>query len=252
MAAVARISITPVKAFALDHPDEVLLTERGVVENRRFYLTDPAGNRFSSSGNAWPGRFRARYDAGAEILRVRLPGGEEVEGSARGNGDVVRSEVSGRDVEAEIVDGPWTGALTEAAGKPARIARARDAGDTYQHVASLLSLASVERLAAEAGVLVDARRFRMLFLLDGCDAHEEDSWSGRLVRIGRAVVRVGGPIPRCAVTTRDPETGARDLDTLGLINGYRGHRRGQPPDFGMYADVVEPGRVRAGDPVEPL
>jgi uncharacterized protein YcbX len=249
---VARISVTPVKNFALEPPAEVLLTEHGVLENRRFYVVEPDGTRFSSSGNAWPNRFRARYDPGDEVLYVRLPNGEEVEGSARGNGHVVRSEVSGREVEAEIVEGPWTEALSAAAGKPARLARACQAGDTYQHVASLLSLASIERLAEEAGEPVDARRFRMLFMLDGCEAHEEDTWNGRLVRVGDAVIRVGGPIPRCAVTTRDPDTGRRDLDTLRLIDRYRGQRRGQPPDFGVYGDVVEPGRVRVGDSVEPL
>jgi uncharacterized protein YcbX len=92
----------------------------------------------------------------------------------------------------------------------------------------------------------------MLFTLAGCDAHEEDEWNGRLVRFGDAVVRVGGAVPRCAVTTRDPDTGKRDLDTLHLIKRYRGVRDGEHIDFGVYGQVVEPGSVRVGDPVEPL
>ena len=64
----------------------------------------------------------------------------------------------------------------------------------------------------------------MLLTLAGCAEHEEDGWDGRLLQIGAAVVRVGGPVPRCAVTTRDPDTGVRDLDTLRLIQGYRGVR----------------------------
>jgi uncharacterized protein YcbX len=239
-----------VKAFALDHPAEVVLTERGVVENRRFYIVEPDGTRFRSSANAWPTCFRAAYDAANEILRVRLPDGSEVEGSALGNGERVRSDVSGREVEAEIVDGPWSEPLSEAAGKPARLARPAREGDAYGHVASLLSEASVDRLAEEAGDAVDGRRFRMLFTLSGCRAHEEDEWEGRSLRVGDALLRVGGPIPRCAVTTRDPDTGERDLDTLRLIKGYRGVRDGEAIDFGVYADVLEPGRVRAGDRVE--
>ena len=35
---VARINLAPVKGLALQHPDEVELTERGVESNRRFYL----------------------------------------------------------------------------------------------------------------------------------------------------------------------------------------------------------------------
>jgi uncharacterized protein YcbX len=87
----------------------------------------------------------------------------------------------------------------------------------------------------------------MLFTLAGCDAHEEDSWNGRLVRVGEAVLRLGGPVDRCAVTTRDPDTGERDLDTLRLIKGYRGQRDGKLIDFGVYATVERPGRVRVGD-----
>ena len=61
----------------------------------------------------------------------------------------------------------------------------------------------------------------------------------------------GGPVPRCATTTRDPSTGQRDLDTLRAIAAYRGRRDGKDIDFGVYAQVVRPGRVRVGDAVEP-
>jgi uncharacterized protein YcbX len=33
--------------------------------------------------------------------------------------------------------------------------------------------------------------------------------------------RITGPVDRCVVTTRDPGTGERDLDTLRLIKRYR-------------------------------
>lgn len=64
------------------------------------------------------------------------------------------------------------------------------------------------------------------------------------------MIRVSGPVPRCALTTRSPDTGERDLDTLRLIKGYRGVRNGEAIDFGVYARVVRPGRVRVGDVVE--
>ena len=53
-----------------------------------------------------------------------------------------------------------------------------------------MSEASIGRLAQEAGQDVDGRRFRMLFTIDGCEPHEEDTWRGTLVRVGQAVVRV--------------------------------------------------------------
>jgi MOSC domain-containing protein len=89
----------------------------------------------------------------------------------------------------------------------------------------------------------------MLFELDGAGAHEEDTWT--TFRVGEARVRVAGPVPRCAVTTQDPDTGVRTLDTLRAITSYRGLRDGGKIDFGVYLDVVEPGRVRLGDAVVP-
>jgi uncharacterized protein YcbX len=53
-------------------------------------------------------------------------------------------------------------------------------------------------------------------------------------------------------TTRDPDTGERDLDALRLIKGYRGLREGKHIDFGVYARVEQPGLVAIGDTAEPL
>jgi uncharacterized protein YcbX len=87
----------------------------------------------------------------------------------------------------------------------------------------------------------------MLIHLAGSGAHEEDTWAGRELRVGDAVLRVGGPVPRCATTTRDPASGRRDFDTLHHIKAYRGLRERKHLDFGVYAEVVEAGRVRVGD-----
>ena len=91
----------------------------------------------------------------------------------------------------------------------------------------------------------------MLIGLAGCEAHEEDAWIGSRVRVGGALLAVGGPIERCAATTRNPDTGEVDFDTLRVIKDFRGLRDGKHADFGVFAAVVEPGRVRVGDPVEP-
>ena len=96
----------------------------------------------------------------------------------------------------------------------------------------------------------DPRRFRMTVELDGCEPYEEDSWVGRRVRLGEAVIRVGDGIPRCVLTTMHPDTGEKDFPTLEVLASYR-RREGELP-FGVYADVERPGRIRVGDLVEPL
>ena len=106
-------------------------------------------------------------------------------------------------------------------------------------------------LARHAGVPdVDSRRFRMLIEFSSSEPHLEDSWDGRLLEVGGAVLRGGGPVQRCAATTRDPDSGAVDLQTLRVIRNYRGQQDsvfGLGSNFGVYADVVEPGTVSVGD-----
>jgi uncharacterized protein len=249
---LATISVAPVKGFHLLHPDEVALTTEGVVENRRFLLVNEQGTRLRSSLTPWPVGIQGRYDPAVERLWMRFPDGLEVEGSAVELGEPVMPSIKGqREIQARIVDGPWTEPLSALAGHPVRLARPERPGATLVEPVTLVSEGSIERLAQAAGRAVDARRFRMLFTLAGCDAHEEDTWKGRLLRISESVLRVGGPVDRCAVTTRDPDTGERDLDTLRLIADYRGVHE-QKVYFGVYATVERPGLVRAGDPVEPL
>lgn len=253
MRTVARISTTPVKGFALAHPSEVELTRGGVVGDRRFLLVNADGKRLRSSLTAWPIFVSGEYDAASERLRLRFPDGAVVEDSALGSGPVREWDFHGGAVgRGRVVEGEWNDRLSSLAGHDVRIVRPETTDGLREAPVTFVSRASVERLEREAGGPVDARRFRMLFDLDGCAEHEEDTWDGRRVRFGEAVLRVGGPVPRCAATTRHPESGERDLDTLRLIKGYRGVRDGKAIDFGVYATVERPGRVRVGDPVEPL
>jgi uncharacterized protein YcbX len=112
---------------------------------------------------------------------------------------------------------------------------------------------SVAELASRAGLHdVDSRRFRMTIQFRGVAPHTEDTWRERRLRVGDAILRVGGPVPRCAAVTRNPDTGLVDLRTLHMINAYRGRQPnefGEGLNFGVYAEVLAPGTVRVGDRV---
>jgi len=97
---------------------------------------------------------------------------------------------------------------------------------------------------------VDGRRFRMNFGVEGVDAHEEDTWIGRRLRIGEAVVIPQGNVGRCVITTQNPDTAVSDLDTLKGLAAYRQEiETTEPLPFGVHAAVVQAGRVRVGDAV---
>src|SRR5215475_2746279 len=247
MPTVARINVTPVKGLGLQHPDEVELTARGVEANRRYYLI--SGWRLFNGKDHGP-LVRIAPHAEDGTLSLRFPDGKEVAGEVE-LGQSVTTNFWGRRVSGRLVVGPWADALSDYAATALQLVRTDEPGaGSDVHVGTLLARASLDRLGAELGAEVDGRRFRMLFELDGAGAHEEDTWER--VRIGDAVVRMAGPVPRCAVTTQDPDTGVRSLDTLAGIKSYRGLREGSNLDFGVYFDVEEPGRVRVGDAVEQI
>ena len=254
MPTVASLNVTPLKSTALHHPDEIRLETYGAVGNREFFFLDEDGRLFGGSKLGPLVQLRATYDRADDGLTVSFPDGTEIGGSAHGSGEPVTVDFWGRPVEARIVDGPWTEPLSRFANRPLRIARVSHPGDGNDvRAVTLVSLASVEELSRQGGreTPVDARRFRMTIELDGCAAHEEDSWQGRRFRIGGAVLEVEEPVPRCVVTTQDPETGLRDFPTLSVIKRYRGVVD-QDLLFGVYASVVEAGTVRVGDAVTGL
>jgi uncharacterized protein YcbX len=250
---VSRLSVTPVKGLALEERDQVFLTERGVEENRRFYLVATDGRLISGIDHAQLCLVRPAYDPDGERLALAFPDGRVVEGSALAEGKEVRTWFWGpRRVTGRVVAGPFARALSDYVGKDVRLVRADRPGDACDvRTVTFLSEASVEELGRQAGLdsTPDGRRFRMLVGLEGCRPHEEDEWDGAAMRIGEAVVRVEGPVARCATTNRCPDTGRRDLDALRAIRTYRGLRNDKHIDFGVYGDVDRPGRVRVGDPV---
>jgi hypothetical protein len=252
---VSWISIAPVKALALVHPGEVELEPFGVRENRRFYLVDAEGRMVNGKVAGPLVQVVPDYDERLSRLALRFPDGAVVEGDVD-LGEAATTDFFGRSVAGRLVIGPWSGALSEHAGRQFRLVRIDRPGDGADRGSgagvSLVATSSLEALAQAAGVeRVDGRRFRMLFGVDGVPAHAEDGWLGRRVRIGEAVIVPHGNVGRCVVTKQDPDTGLPDLDTLGALAGYRGDvETTERLPFGVWGEVVEPGRVRVGDRVE--
>lgn len=255
---LAWISVAPVKGLGLVSLEEADLTEHGVVENRRFHLVDARGRLVNGMRHGPLVQVRPRYDAAAEHLALELPGGEVVEGPADALGEGIVTVFYGRPVRGHLVEGPFSEALSELRGEPLRLVRPEQPAAAIDRgrsgAVTLVTTAALERIAqaAGAGAPLDGRRFRMLFGVEGLDAHAEDEWVGREVRVGDAVVVPKGHVGRCLITSQDPDTGVRDVDTLGALKTYRRELDStEPLPFGIHGRVATPGRVRLGDPVQP-
>jgi uncharacterized protein YcbX len=243
---VRRIGFTPLKgARHAEHP-AVQLDAGGPVGDRTFCLVDPARSRVLRTVEN-PTLLQASATLDGERLRVDLPAGT-VEGVPDPTGEVLVADYWGREAELELLDGPWSAALSAHLGYDVRLARVtRPGAVVYGGSVTLVTTSSVARLRQWLGLAAAPERFRATFLLDtgDLDPHAEDGWVGREVALGQAVVRVRGPVPRCAVVDLDPRTGHRDVPVLKALSGYR--LSGGDVRFGVDAEVVVPGRVAADD-----
>ena len=188
----------------------------------------------------------AAYDDGERTLELRFPDGDELQ-----------TRFYSRPARARELRGPFAAALSDHVGRPVRLVEGIDRSGVDRGrggALSLVSRASLAALARAAGAGdVDARRFRMLVVVDGLEEpHEEDTWVGGQIEVGAVLARVRGHVGRCNITHRHPETGCADLQTLDVLRAYRGGLdTTEPLAFGIYGEVLRPGRVAVGDTVVP-
>jgi uncharacterized protein len=250
---VAWISHCPVKGLAVRQLDECELTQAGIAGDREFFLVDENDRLVNSKGLGVLQQIVPRYDREADSLTLEFPDGTTVSQGVSLDGSL-SARFWGETVEVRVVDGPWSDAISDFAGRALRLVRPPGPAPDRRRsgAATLLGTGSLDALARILGVdEVDERRFRMNFGIEGLGEHQEDEWLGRRIRLGEAVVVPQGNVGRCAVTTQNPDSGAPDLDTLKALAAYRQLvETTEPLPFGVYAAVAHPGRVRVADTVE--
>ncbi len=266
---VSWINFAPVKGMRVQSLEAVELSSDGVPGDRAFVLVDSKGamvngKRFGSLMELVP-----EFDRAESRLRVTFPDGTTVDDRIE-HGEPEAITFFGNGERARPVSGELSAAISAHVGADLRLMarpegragvdRGKWGGVTLLGRASLAQLREAGRefnreepagdpASPDPGP-IDQRRFRMTFGLDGTEAYEEDQWVSREVRVGEALIRVGGHVGRCAVTTRDPDSGTTDLKTLHFLRFSRGEVDSfEALPFGVYGEVIEPGPVRLGDPV---
>jgi len=217
----------PVKSFGGERVRRAFVGPFGLLGDRRYAVADDSGEPLSARRSHALLGFRARYEEhdAAEGLRV----------AAQEGGERAWDDPS---LAAEI------GATL---GREVRLARSA----VGVHDAAPIHLLSTGSLGAVSdwigGEEVDRRRFRANLIVEMNDSRPfaEAAWVGASITIGDEgpVLQVVSPTERCAVTTFEPDTLARDNRVLA------GLARETENLFGVYALVARSGWVEVGAPI---
>ncbi len=247
------------------------ITARGLAGDRSYALVDASDGKVASAKNPrkWPDLFDFRAvlvespgrGAGGPTVRITLPRGEVID-STQSDVDPILSEAVKRQVTLQ----PAAGAQNSphhAAGTAEEYWPDMDGLDYRDTVTDfampdgtffdcaqvhLLTTGTLDRLRdLYPRGRFEARRFRPNIIVrtaDDATDFVENAWIGRVLAIGdRVRLRIDGPCPRCVMTT----LAQGDLPTdPGILKTAAQHNSAR---VGVYASVLQGGRIRRGDPV---
>jgi uncharacterized protein YcbX len=245
---VARIGSSPLKGGRHTALESVEVSLDGVVGDRVFAVVDLASRKVLKTVEN-PGLLRCDARWGDGILTIAIDG-EPFSAAPQPIGDPIELDYWGRPALVQVVEGPWSAALSAHLGRQVALVRARSSRAlVYGAPVTIVTTSSLEELARLSGENVDAQRFRATIVIETADAAPfiEDTWAGRELAIGGATVVVERGIPRCAVIDADPVTGRSGTRLLKTLASVRTDAGAIP--FGVYARVAVAGRVARGDAV---
>ena len=247
---VSELAIAPIKGMRVQRRAEIWLGDHGVTGDREFLIVDDDGKLVLTARNPGLLRIEPSWEPAQNLLALRFPDGSVVQDAPGPGTAAVTRTYDGREIPGRVILGPLSDALSGYLGRAVHLfKRAADHFGNDDRPVTLMSEASLHALAAEfSGTAVDPRRFRMTITVTGADPWAEHSWSGQQVTIGDITLRVLAPVPRCVITTRNPESGATDARILHALARLRGKN---DITFGVWCEIIQPGHIHVGDLVTP-
>lgn len=256
----------PVKSMMGEELNATEVTERGLLGDRAYALVDSADGKVVSAKNPrkWPQMFDCRATLsnvpkiGVQVpaVRITLPDGTIVD-SDHPDIDRIVSNLVHREVKLGCAFPEMRTATAEEYWPDIEGLDHRDTvidfglpeGTFFDcalvHVLTTATLDRLRSLYPEGRF--EARRFRPNIVVETASGDRdfvENAWVGHLLAIGDAVrLSITGLCSRCVMTTL-PQ-GDLPKDT-GVLRTAAQHNRA---NVGVYASVVQGGRVRRGDSV---
>ena len=238
----------PVKGLSPEPLQDVVLEAGAYFPNDRLFAIENGPSGFDPANpkhqpkikflmlmrNEALARLATRFDPSSGILTIRSEGRVAAEGAL--------NDPAGRLAIETFLKGYLPDALR---GVPKLLAAPPGFRftDSPRGFVSLINLASVSALEDMTGASVDPLRFRANLHVSGLTPWSELDLVGRtLAGPGGTTLRIIKRTERCAATNVDPVTGIRDLTIPRTLDDHFRHT-----DCGVYAEVLEGGRLQAGD-----
>ena len=256
----------PVKSMLGEELNASDVTKGGLVGDRAYALVDSSDGKIASAKNPrkWPHLFdfRAAFaekpKAGVKlpVVRISLPDGTIVSGE---QADVhqILSKVLKREVKLSAA----TGLPKSTAEEYWPVMEGLDHRDTVTDFGlpegtffdcafvHLLTTATLDRLRSlYPQGRFEVRRFRPNIVVEAANAGNEEfvenDWVGKVLAIGDSVrLSITERCPRCVMTTLPQSDLPKDL---GILRAAAKHNKAS---VGVYAAVLQGGKVRRGDSV---
>ncbi len=255
----------PVKSMVGEELNATDVTQGGLLGDRGYALVDSSDGKVASAKNPrkWPQLFDCRAaladvpGAGVKAppVRITLPDGTIV-GSEQPDLDQILSKVLKREVKLSVLAGVPT-ATAEEYWPDMEGLDHRDTVTDFSlpegtffdcALVHLLTTATLDRLRAlYPQGRFEVRRFRPNIVVETAKVEKdfvENAWIGQTLAIGDAVrLSITGPCPRCVMTTLPQGDLPKDA---GILRTAAQHNRA---NVGVYASVLQGGKVRRGDSI---
>jgi uncharacterized protein YcbX len=215
----------PVKSMLGEPCEELRVEARGAEGDRLYAVRDAEGKLGSGKNSSRHRRIEGLFGfrAASEGLAPRI------------------TFPDGRDLQAS--DPAIHAALSAALGLPVTLSAEKDLShydSAPLHLVTTSSLAGLKKALPGAGI--DERRFRPNLVIEG---EGENRWIGRTLQVGDEVrLEVVDWTARCVMITMAQSELADEPRILRAV--AQGEAEAL---FGVYAEVLVPGRIRRGDAV---